>query len=104
MAAEAMRDIGSDEDVSDTEDPDLLAELQDLQEEDTPPPPVQSKPSPAAPPTIQKPEVNTVSLLEDRLNMYKSALENAKSAGDASKQRRLDRGVKVITLYNGHIS
>lgn len=27
-AAEAMRDIGSDEDVSDTDDPDLLAELQ----------------------------------------------------------------------------
>lgn len=28
MAAEALRDIGSDEEVSDTEDPDLLAELQ----------------------------------------------------------------------------
>lgn len=28
IAAEALRDIGSDEEVSDTEDPDLLAELQ----------------------------------------------------------------------------
>ena len=28
MAAEAMRDFGSDEEVSDTEDPDLMAELQ----------------------------------------------------------------------------
>ena len=28
MAAEAMRDFGNDEEVSDTEDPDLMAELQ----------------------------------------------------------------------------
>ncbi|KAK3090097.1 hypothetical protein FSP39_009170 [Pinctada imbricata] len=98
MAAECMRDIGSDEEVSDTDDPDLLAELQDLEEDDTPAP----APSPshtnnsAQTPVIKKPEVNIVSVLDDRLSMYKTAMENAKSAGDGSKQRRLDRGIKSI--------
>ena len=37
-----------------------------------------------------------VGMLEERLNMYKSASANAKTAGDSSKQRRLDRGIKVM--------
>lgn len=36
-----------------------------------------------------------VELLEDRLQMYTMAAENARAAGDTSKQRRLDRGAKV---------
>ena len=34
-------------------------------------------------------------MLEDRLQNYKDAFDAAKSAGDTSKQRRADRGLKV---------
>ncbi|XP_061182028.1 coiled-coil and C2 domain-containing protein 1-like [Saccostrea echinata] len=94
MAAEAMRDFGSDEEVSDTEDPDLLSELQGLtggdNEKDSKPPPVSTVPQ------IKHPEIGMTELLEDRLQMYKTASENARAAGDSSKQRRLDRGMKTI--------
>ena len=33
--------------------------------------------------------------LEERRAMYKTALENAKAAGESSKVRRYDRGLKV---------
>lgn len=33
--------------------------------------------------------------LEDRITMYKTALQNAKAAGESSKARRYDRGLKV---------
>ena len=36
-----------------------------------------------------------VTILEERINMYKQASNNAKTAGDSSKARRLDRGLKV---------
>lgn len=39
-----------------------------------------------------------VELLEGRLQMYTTAAENARAAGDSSKQRRLDRGAKVCFL------
>lgn len=38
-----------------------------------------------------------VELLEGRLQMYTTAAENARAAGDTSKQRRLDRGAKVCS-------
>ena len=34
-------------------------------------------------------------MIQDRLENYTEALQNAKSAGDSSKQRRADRGLKV---------
>ncbi|GFR99158.1 coiled-coil and C2 domain-containing protein [Elysia marginata] len=156
-----------DEDVSDTEDPELLAELEDLQSEEEEAPeaspvkspnlsnqkapaptvnqPAPTRPSPnttltpsssssssslsnqvaqgsqasspvahrAAPPAPSpKPSASPsprpslspaagssggmVGLLEERLNMYKMASANAKTAGDSSKQRRLDRGIKTL--------
>lgn len=33
--------------------------------------------------------------LEERISMYKVALQNSKTAGEASKVRRYDRGLKV---------
>lgn len=33
--------------------------------------------------------------LEERVAMYKTALQNAKTAGETSKARRYDRGLKV---------
>lgn len=39
---------------------------------------------------------NMTSVLEERLQNYNTAIENAKAANDSSKIRRLERGVKVI--------
>lgn len=36
--------------------------------------------------------------LEERVVMYRTALKNAKSAGETSKSRRYDRGLKVGQL------
>ncbi|KAH9492097.1 Coiled-coil and C2 domain-containing protein 1B [Bulinus truncatus] len=146
LAAVGLKDL--DEDVSDTEDPDILAELENLSGEDdlvepqkvyqnhqsispqkmisppqvspkptlptvTPAPRVQPAPqlAPAPAPrqpmtTSPKPTIGTVNvgssgglmgLLEERINMYKHAIAAAKTAGDSSKQRRLDRGLKTLS-------
>lgn len=117
MADECMRDVDEDEDDSNLEDDeDLLAELQEVvgegEAEDavtvsstssattaessqaaTPesPPPQQRevKVSSAAPGSIQH-------TLEERVAMYKTALQNAKTAGETSKARRYDRGLKTL--------
>lgn len=145
----AKADIEDHEDVSDTEDPDLLAELEELEDDEpnlipnsapytvskqsAPPPPQQQQflPQPAAKPLM--PTINPVpvprqlpsqagptpaprpvpsptprpggnsggtggvaGVLEERLSMYKQASAAAKTAGDSSKQRRLDRGIKTL--------
>lgn len=95
IAAEALRDIGSDEEVSDTEDPDLLAELQEIAGDDEDEGPSKSH-TVSSVPQIKHPEMGMVELLEGRLQMYTTAAENARAAGDSSKQRRLDRGAKTI--------
>lgn len=65
------------------------AELEDLQDDDDTPPtaPSPKKQAPAG--------GNMSSVIAERLSLYKQASDNAKSAGDSSKQRRLDRGIKV---------
>lgn len=52
-------------------------------------------PQPQAP--LPKPPTggSLTSVLEDRMALYKQAHAAAKTAGDGSKQRRLDRGIKV---------
>lgn len=116
MADECMRDVDDDEDDDDLEDDeDLLAELQEVVGEEeaeddvtvsstssaaaespqaeTPqsPEPQQQevKVSPAAPGSLQH-------TLEERLTMYKTASKNAKAAGETSKARRYDRGLKTL--------
>ena len=49
--------------------------------------PVHQEPS-SAPGSLQR-------TLEERRAMYKTALENAKAAGESSRVRRYDRGLKV---------
>lgn len=34
-------------------------------------------------------------MLQERLALYQSAVENARQAGDSAKMRRYDRGLKV---------
>ncbi|XP_060604861.1 coiled-coil and C2 domain-containing protein 1B-like [Ruditapes philippinarum] len=91
MIADSMKDL-EDEDVSDTEDPELLNELQDLEgggsDEETD--------EPASAPSSSGGGSGLVAVLEDRLQNYKDALDAATSSGDTSKQRRADRGLKTI--------
>ncbi|XP_044075924.1 coiled-coil and C2 domain-containing protein 1B isoform X2 [Siniperca chuatsi] len=115
MADECMRDVDEDEDDSNLEDDeDLLAELQEVVGEgeaedavavsstssataessqaetpESPPPQQEVKVSSAAPGSLQH-------TLEERAAMYKTALQNAKTAGETSKARRYDRGLKTL--------
>ncbi|KAM4728396.1 coiled-coil and C2 domain-containing protein 1B isoform 2-T2 [Anableps anableps] len=114
MADECMRDVDEDDDDDNVEDDDdLLAELQEVvgdeevgdvvtafstssasaessQVETVEPPAAQEvKVSKAAPGSLQ----NT---LEERAEMYKMAIKNAKTSGEASKARRYDRGLKTL--------
>ncbi|XP_051261922.1 coiled-coil and C2 domain-containing protein 1B isoform X2 [Dicentrarchus labrax] len=114
MADECMRDVDEDEDDSDLDDDeDLLAELQEVVgEEEAEDAATVSSPSSAAtaespqapPPPLLQQEVKVSSAvpgslqhtLEERVATYKMALQNAKTAGETSKARRYDRGLKTL--------
>ena len=67
----------------------LQAELQELSTE-------ARTPSPAPPPAQQPPsQESLVSMLQDRHKNYQLARDQARQAGDSSKGRRMDRGLKV---------
>ncbi|MED6244286.1 hypothetical protein ATANTOWER_002673 [Ataeniobius toweri] len=113
MADECMRDVDEDDDDNVEDDEDLLAELQEVvgeeeagdaetasstfsasaessQVEAVESPAAQEvKVSKAAPGSLQ----NT---LEERAEMYRTAIKNAKTAGETSKARRYDRGLKSL--------
>ncbi|XP_047224206.1 coiled-coil and C2 domain-containing protein 1B isoform X1 [Girardinichthys multiradiatus] len=113
MADECMKDVDGDDDDNVEDDEDLLAELQEVvgeeeagdaetasstfsasaessQVEAVESPAAQEvKVSKAAPGSLQ----NT---LEERAEMYKTAIKNAKTAGETSKARRYDRGLKSL--------
>uniref|UniRef100_A0A673BRK6 C2 domain-containing protein n=1 Tax=Sphaeramia orbicularis TaxID=375764 RepID=A0A673BRK6_9TELE len=80
MADECMRDVDEDEDDADVEDDEALLVCICCQEEKVPS---------AAPGSLQH-------TLEERITMYKTALQNAKTAGETSKARRYDRGLKNL--------
>ncbi|XP_030607028.1 coiled-coil and C2 domain-containing protein 1B [Archocentrus centrarchus] len=112
MADECMRDVEDDDDNNVEDDEDLLAELQEVVGEDeaedvvsspssatTESPQAETPESPAAQEEVKVSSAAPGSLqhtLEERLAMYKTALQNAKTAGEASKARRYDRGVKTL--------
>nr|XP_046263639.1 coiled-coil and C2 domain-containing protein 1B isoform X2 [Scatophagus argus] len=119
MADECMRDVDEGEDDSNLEDDeDLLAELQEVvgegEAEDavtvssSSSAPAESSPAetPASPqPQVKEQQEVKVSsaapgslqhTLEERVAMYKTALQNAKAAGETSKARRYDRGLKNL--------
>ncbi|MED6294890.1 hypothetical protein CHARACLAT_025743 [Characodon lateralis] len=113
MADECMRDVDEDDDDNVEDDEDLLAELQEVvgeeeagdaetasstfsaSAESSQVEAVESsaaqgvKVSKAAPGSLQ----NT---LEERAEMYRTAIKNAKTAGETSKARRYDRGLKSL--------
>ncbi|TKS79557.1 Coiled-coil and C2 domain-containing protein 1B [Collichthys lucidus] len=116
MADECMRDVDDDDDDGDLEDDeDLLAELQEVVGEGEAEDAVTvSSPSSAAAESsqaetpesalTQQQEVKVSSAvpgslqhtLEERIAMYKTASQNAKTAGETSKARRYDRGLKNL--------
>ncbi|XP_034063748.1 coiled-coil and C2 domain-containing protein 1B isoform X4 [Gymnodraco acuticeps] len=109
MADECMRDLDDDEDDSNLEDDeDLLAELQEVvgEEEAEDAVTLSSKSSATAetPESLTQQEVKVSSAapgslqhtLEERVVMYRTALQNAKTAEETSKARRFDRGLKTL--------
>uniref|UniRef100_H3DBJ8 Coiled-coil and C2 domain-containing protein 1B n=1 Tax=Tetraodon nigroviridis TaxID=99883 RepID=H3DBJ8_TETNG len=123
MADECLRDIDEDEDDGNIEDDqDLLAELQEVvgvDEDDEDAAGTSSSPSPAETPESPPSQVQPTPLscspvkpqgaktpsaapaglqhtLEERISMYQTALQNSKAAGEASKVRRYDRGLKTL--------
>ncbi|XP_054599970.2 coiled-coil and C2 domain-containing protein 1A isoform X2 [Nothobranchius furzeri] len=112
MAALCMKDLDDEEmgDESLEDDEDLLAELNEVLEDDdddeveeqsprlTPAatltaPKVTSKPAPPAAPTDAS---GLESRLLERAEMYRTAISNAKAAGETSKARRYDRGLTLL--------
>ncbi|KAE8300867.1 Coiled-coil and C2 domain-containing protein 1A [Larimichthys crocea] len=92
----------------DLDDDDLLAELNDVLEEDeaetpaastpaiTPTAPKVSVTSHSAPPAAPSGATGLEARLLERIDMYKTAISNAKAAGETSKVRRYDRGLKTL--------
>ncbi|XP_018617734.1 coiled-coil and C2 domain-containing protein 1A isoform X2 [Scleropages formosus] len=105
MAALCMKDLDEEEGDEDGDlegDADLLAELNEvLEEEDgeeeqkvaTPP---QGKTPPRPSPTAPSGPEGLEARLTERVAMYQAAISNAKEAGETSKVRRYDRGLKTL--------
>ncbi|KAM9845265.1 coiled-coil and C2 domain-containing protein 1B isoform 2-T2 [Aulostomus maculatus] len=117
MADECMKDVDEEDDDDDLEDDEeLLAELQEVvgegeageaeeAESSSPASSAAAESSRAAKsesPSPQDAEVSSAPpgslqhTLEERVAMYKTALQNAKTAGETSKGRRIERGLKTL--------
>ncbi|XP_020511371.1 coiled-coil and C2 domain-containing protein 1A [Labrus bergylta] len=110
MAALCMKDLDDDVDMDDDDldDADLLAELNEVLEDDedetpaftspavTPSAPKVSVTSHSSPPSAPSGATGVESHLLERIEMYKTAISNAKAAGETSKVRRYDRGLKTL--------
>ncbi|NXD18454.1 C2D1A protein, partial [Nothocercus nigrocapillus] len=97
MAALCMKDLDEEEgdDEEDLEDEeDLMAELQEVLGEGEEGADV---PAPAAKVNEATPDSGSIeAVLVERAAMYRTAIGNAKEAGDASKMRRYERGLKTL--------
>lgn len=60
-----------------------------------PPATVVTTPKPSPPPPASSGASGPESRLLERIDMYQAAIANAKAAGESSKARRYDRGLKV---------
>nr|XP_034980061.1 coiled-coil and C2 domain-containing protein 1B [Zootoca vivipara]XP_034980062.1 coiled-coil and C2 domain-containing protein 1B [Zootoca vivipara]XP_034980063.1 coiled-coil and C2 domain-containing protein 1B [Zootoca vivipara] len=109
MAAECMKDLDEDDDEGLEEDTELLAELQEvLGEEDgggnseceteTIEESSVAAEEPSDLPTQMAPAVSSglQQTIEERIVNYKAAILNAKEAGESSKVRRYERGLKAL--------
>ncbi|XP_043550729.1 coiled-coil and C2 domain-containing protein 1A [Chiloscyllium plagiosum] len=108
MAALCMKDLDEeaeddDDDGDVDDDADLMAELNEVLEEDRQnknvPSPVESKlTSDSLPQSNMTPAVTggLEGTLVERIDMYRSAIDNAKQSGESSKVRRYERGLKTL--------
>ncbi|KAG8132408.1 hypothetical protein E2320_010269 [Naja naja] len=109
MAAECMKDMDDDDDEGLEEDTELLAELQDVlgedhgeetREKDTET--METSPITTEHPTDMQTQMTPVvssglqKTVEDRIAIYKTAILNAKEAGENAKVRRYERGLKTL--------
>ncbi|XP_076977734.1 coiled-coil and C2 domain-containing protein 1A isoform X2 [Tamandua tetradactyla] len=97
MAGLCMQDLDEEEEETDEDDveadDELLAELTEVLGEEqkvleSQPPLAQPKP-PAPCPGVE-------ATLQERLALYQTAIESARQAGDGTKMRRYDRGLKTL--------
>ncbi|XP_045067661.1 coiled-coil and C2 domain-containing protein 1A isoform X1 [Coregonus clupeaformis] len=103
MAALCMKDL-DDDDVGDEDledDDDLLAELNEVLEdndddEKVPATPPSSNSTPRSTPTTPSGTTGLEACLAERIDMYQTAISNAKAEGEMSKARRYDRGLKTL--------
>ncbi|XP_030629873.1 coiled-coil and C2 domain-containing protein 1B [Chanos chanos] len=114
MAEACMKDEYEDDDDDDLEDDeDLLAELQEVVGEEemedsgaetptslvaieTPPAEQESPQQESKAPHVPSVPGTVEHTLEERIAMYRTAIGNAKAAGEASKARRYERGLKTL--------
>ncbi|XP_077371742.1 coiled-coil and C2 domain-containing protein 1B [Festucalex cinctus] len=108
MADECMRDVDNDDEDDDNleDDEDLLAELEEVVGEGGGAADVVSSSSAVAAVETSRQEMSMPAVatvpgslqhtLEERLAMYKTALYNAKTAGEGAKARRIERGLKTL--------
>ncbi|XP_055854833.1 coiled-coil and C2 domain-containing protein 1-like isoform X2 [Episyrphus balteatus] len=100
MISESMRDIGSDEEMSDDDDdPELLGELQGIAGgalEADEPSPSEEREAQAQQTFLPTTTTDTISIIKTRIEMYKLAEAAAKSAGESAKARRFNRGLKTL--------
>ncbi|XP_053687957.1 coiled-coil and C2 domain-containing protein 1-like isoform X2 [Sabethes cyaneus] len=95
MIAASLRDIGSDEEISDDDDdPDLMSELAEIAGDEG----ASEEPElRGSPPKKAAPSGGAVKdLIKSRLEMYTIAEQNAKKAGESSKARRFNRGLTTL--------
>ncbi|XP_018336599.1 coiled-coil and C2 domain-containing protein 1-like isoform X2 [Agrilus planipennis] len=84
------KDNSADDESVDENDPELLSELNEITGVSKK---VQSIPTPSESVSVT---TDTQKLLEARLEMYKVAEQNAKTAGETSRARRFNRGIKQL--------
>lgn len=58
-------------------------------------PTIQGSPRPSTSRQNTDQGINVVAVLQERTSMYQQALVKARDTGDGTKQRRLERGLKV---------
>ncbi|XP_062559950.1 coiled-coil and C2 domain-containing protein 1-like isoform X2 [Armigeres subalbatus] len=96
MVAASLRDVGSDEDLSDgDDDSDLLNELAEIAGGNA----VDEEPDldRASPPKRAASSGSAIKdVIKSRIEMYTIAEQNAKKANDSSKARRFNRGLKTL--------
>uniref|UniRef100_A0A8C9W5R7 Coiled-coil and C2 domain-containing protein 1B n=1 Tax=Scleropages formosus TaxID=113540 RepID=A0A8C9W5R7_SCLFO len=96
MAALCMKDLDEEEGDEDGDLEGDVLEEEDGEEEQKVATPPQGKTPPRPSPTAPSGPEGLEARLTERVAMYQAAISNAKEAGETSKVRRYDRGLKTL--------